>query len=125
VSHKLWIKERWKLTLPKDSKSPTNSIHKTHDIVIQSCVLSHIGDSRVLHSAGPFTVKYQLPSGKIVERSAKLSLKQTKWERRRKRQQWLNNRIAQLRSETRGFVRSTMLAQAKTEYSFNKLSGKL
>lgn len=66
-------KEPWKLVLPKGSVSPTGSIYKTHDIVIQSCVLSSIGNSRILHSAGPFTVKYQLPSGKIVERAAKLT----------------------------------------------------
>lgn len=68
-----WTKEPWKLILPKDAISPTNSVYRRFDIVIQSCCISSIANSHILHSAGPFTVRFQLPGGKIRELSARLT----------------------------------------------------
>jgi hypothetical protein len=62
----------WKLVVPKNAVSPTDSIYKKFDIVIQSCCLEHITGSDVHYSRGPFTLRWRLPSGKIVEKSAKL-----------------------------------------------------
>lgn len=73
MKHLLWIKERWKLTLPKDAISPTGSIYQTHDIVTQTYVISHLKNSRILHSAGPFTVRYKTKSSRIRELSARLT----------------------------------------------------
>ena len=66
-------KEQWKLVVPKDTVSPTNSIHELFDIVIQTCCISHVRGSRTMWSAGPFTLRWKTKSGKIVEKSAKLT----------------------------------------------------
>jgi len=66
-----WKRPIWKLVIDKNSKSLTNSIYEVFDIVIQSCVISCIHGSRTIYSKGPFTLKWQLPSGKVKEKFAK------------------------------------------------------
>lgn len=70
---KTW-KERgmnFRLTIPPDSKSPTNSIYGRYDIVFQGSVLNTCGvGARVVYSAESFKLRY-LTKGKVVEKSAK------------------------------------------------------
>ena len=54
------------ITLPKGSKSPTNSIYKRYDIVSQGMALWHVTNGRVLRSAKPFTLLVEV-NGKVKE----------------------------------------------------------
>jgi hypothetical protein len=62
---------KYKITLPSGCKSPTNSVYKDFDIIEQSFALTSFKGARIIHSKGPFMLRYQLKSGKIIEKAAK------------------------------------------------------
>lgn len=59
------IKRPYYINVPKGAFSPTGSIYKMFDIVKQGAALWSLMNGRLHRSSEPFTLRYQLPSGKI------------------------------------------------------------
>jgi len=63
------------IKLPKDARSPTDSIYYMYDIVKQGKVLSRwANDSYIVRSSEPFTLRF-LTKGKVKEVSSRLNRK--------------------------------------------------
>lgn len=62
--------------LPKNSTSPTNSIYKHFDILMQTkAVNTYSNIPTTVRCAEPFTLEVKLPSGKVKVIKSKLDVK--------------------------------------------------